>query len=343
MTTMAILRPTDRKEESVELAPEDGVRDCFRIAHRSEDERFAGVRVASCRELSYGDVDIVVLTSSTAVKSTFELAQKHGQVEELSRGLRQAQVIAIGPVTARTAEKEWIKVDTLPEKFTSKGLVQLLSKKGCREAGGDPEVRSRFGRADERSGRLGATVQEIEVYKLTKVKAGRPLLDMFYKGSRGDRRVRVHQLDVGKIVHRGGEEALSDEEVEDMLDCAIIAAIGEPTKKTLEDLGVRVDIMPAKATFEDLLKAIKEGMSTEQSAKTAFFSSLSQVGTTIFWIIQSMLMLMVHRLTGQEHRFAMGYALDAVHRIGQVRDLFHRTVNDQHLQAFLCIQMYMDR
>ena len=151
-----------------------------------------------------------ILTSSTAVKSTFELAKKHGQVEELSRGLRQVQVIAIGPMTAKTAEKEWIKVDTLPEKFTSEGLVQLLSRKGM--AGKQVSIL----RSDQGSDVLmkglapvGATVQEIEVYRLTKVKTGRPLLDMFYKGIRGEIDVFAFTSSMSaKIVHRRGEEAL---------------------------------------------------------------------------------------------------------------------------------------
>ena len=265
MTTLAILRPTDRQEESEELARKLGFETVFAspIDLRTNDSPEFG---SFLQELSYGDVDIVVLTSSTAVKSTFELAQKHGQVEELSRGLRQAQVIAIGPVTALTAEKEWIKVETLPEKFTSEGLVQLLAKKGVQ---GKQVV---ILRSDQGSDVLmkglegsGATVKEIVVYKLTKVKAGRPLLDMFYKGVRGE--IDVFAFTSSMSARSFIEEARKhypDEEVDDMLDCAVIAAIGEPTQKTLEDLGVRVDIMPAKATFEDLLKAIKEGMSTEQ-------------------------------------------------------------------------------
>jgi uroporphyrinogen-III synthase len=264
LTTLAILRPTDRREESVELARKMGFDTVFAspIDLKTNDSpEFE----AFLQGLSLGDVDIVVLTSSTAVKSTFELANKHGQVEELSRGLRQAQVIAIGPVTARTAEKEWIKVDTLPEKFTSDGLVQLLSEKGIQ---GKQVV---ILRSDQGSEVLmkgltgsGATVKEITVYKLTKVKTGRPLLDMFYKGVRGEIDVFAFTSSMSaKSFIDEARKHYSDEEVDDMLDCAVIAAIGEPTQKTLEDMGVRVDITPEKATFEDLLKAIAEGLKTD--------------------------------------------------------------------------------
>jgi uroporphyrinogen-III synthase len=261
MTTIAILRPTDRQEESEELARKMGFDTVFAspIDLKTND---TPEFVTFLQGLEYGDVDIVVLTSSTAVKSTFELAQKHGRSEELSRGLRQAQVIAIGSLTARAAEKEWIKVDILPEKFTSEGLVHLLAKKGV---DGKQAV---VLRSDQCSDVLvngmessGATVKEIAVYKLTKVKTGRPLLDMFYKGIRGEIDVFAFTSSMSaKSFIDEARKHYSDDEVDDMLDCAVIAAIGEPTKKTLEDMGVRVDIMPEKATFEDLLQAVENAI-----------------------------------------------------------------------------------
>jgi len=107
----------------------------------------------------------------------------------------------------------------------------------------------------------GATVQEIEVYKLTKVKTGRPLLDMFYKGIRGEIDVFAFTSPLSaKTFIDEAKKHYSDEEVEDMLDCAVVAVLGEPTKKMLEDLGVRVDIMPARSNFEDLMEAIRTGL-----------------------------------------------------------------------------------
>jgi uroporphyrinogen-III synthase len=261
MTTVAILRSTDRMEESVELAKKMGFDTVFAspIDLKTNDTpEFAEF----LQGLSNGDVDIVFLTSATAVKSSFELAQNHGQVEELSRGLRQVQVIAIGPSTAQAAEKEWIKVETLPEKFTLEGLVQLLSKKSVEgrqvvilrsDQGSDVLMKGLKG--------SGAIVQEIEVYKLTKVKAGRPLLDMFYKGIRGEIDVFAFTSSLSaRSFITEAKKHYTDEEVDDMLDCAIVAAISEQTKKTLEDMGVRVDVMPEKAMFEDLLMAIKIGL-----------------------------------------------------------------------------------
>jgi uroporphyrinogen-III synthase len=253
-------------EESVDLARSMGFDTVFAspIDLKTNDTpEFA----AFLQGLANGDVDIVVLTSSTAVKSTFELARKHGQVEELSRGLRQIKAIAIGPVTARAAENEWIKVDTLPEKFTSEGLVTLLAKEHI-EGRQIVILRSDQGSEVLKKGLvgLGASVQEIVVYKLSRVKAGRPLLDAFYKGVRGDIDVFAFTSSMSaKSFIDEARKHYTDEEVDDMLDCAIVAAIGEPTKQTLEDMGVRVDVMPEKATFEDLLKAVASSVKGERS------------------------------------------------------------------------------
>jgi uroporphyrinogen-III synthase len=261
MTTIAIMRPSDRMEESVEIARKMGFDTVFAspIDLKTND---TPEYAAFLQGLEYGDVDIVVLTSSTAVKSAFEISRRHGRSEELSRGLRQIDVIAIGPATARTAEAEWIKVDMLPEKFTSEGLVQLLSKKDI--AGKTVTIlRSDQGSDVLMKGlkELGAVVQEIAVYKLTKVKAGRPLLDMFYKGIRGE--IDVFAFTSSMSARSFIDEARKhypDNEVDDMLDCAVIGAIGEPTKNTLEDMGVRVDVVPKEATFQGLLQAIADGL-----------------------------------------------------------------------------------
>ena len=261
MTTVAILRPTDRMEESLEIARKMGFDTLFAspIDLRTND---TPEFISFLQALANGDVDTVVLTSSMSVKSAFELARKHGQVEELSRGLRQTQIIAIGLGTAKTAEAEWIKVETLPEKFTVEGLVQLLSKK---QIAGKQVV---ILRSDQTSEILmkglkssGATVQEIEVYKLTKVRTGRPLLDMFYKGIRGEIDVFAFTspLSARSFIDEA-KKHYSDEEVEDMLDCAVVAVIGESTKRMLEEIGFRVDIVPKEATFEMLMQAIADAI-----------------------------------------------------------------------------------
>ena len=106
-----------------------------------------------------------------------------------------------------------------------------------------------------------ADLKEIEVYKLTKVRTGRPLLDMFYKGIRGEIDVFAFTspLSARSFIDEA-KKHYSDEEVEDMLDCAVVAVIGESTKRMLEEIGFRVDIVPKEATFEMLMQAIADAI-----------------------------------------------------------------------------------
>ena len=62
---------------------------------------------------------------------------------------------------------------------------------------------------------------------------------------------------------QGGEERYGMRPFGTALNGRVIAAIGEPTRKTLQDMGFEVDVMPERATFKDLLLAIKEYLEKE--------------------------------------------------------------------------------
>jgi uroporphyrinogen-III synthase len=56
----------------------------------------------------------------------------------------------------------------------------------------------------------------------------------------------------------GGEERHGMRKFGTALNGKLIGAIGDPTRKTLQDMGFDVDVMPERATFKDLLLAIKD-------------------------------------------------------------------------------------
>ena len=100
MTKLAILRTKDKKEESVQLAQEMG----FEVIFASPLE-LAEVDSAKfwqfVDELESGKVDLVILTSSTAVKYMLQLLNKKGRAEGAVRKLNQKGIIAIGPNHSR--------------------------------------------------------------------------------------------------------------------------------------------------------------------------------------------------------------------------------------------------
>lgn len=70
--------------------------------------------------------DYCAFMSAQAVRVLFRLAGGVGSA------LNQTSVIAVGPKTRRELEKHGVRVDMIPEKFSSIGLVELLSKSDSR-------------------------------------------------------------------------------------------------------------------------------------------------------------------------------------------------------------------
>ena len=259
MTKLAILRTKDKKEESLQLAQEMG----FEVIFASPLE-LAEVDSAKfwqfVDDLESGKVDQVILINPTAVKFMLQLLNKKVRAEGAVRKLNQKGIIAIGPITADAAKREWIKVTAIPEKFTSDGLVQHLS------AMVHPNDRVWVLRSDQgveviTKGlkQLGAIIEEVAVYSLERTEPDRALLDIWYQTLDGriDAYAFTSPLSAETFVH-GGEERYGMRPFGIALNGHVIAAIGEPTRKTLQDMGFEVDVMPERATFKDLLLAIKE-------------------------------------------------------------------------------------
>lgn len=258
MTKLAILRTKDKKEESMQLAQEMG----FEVIFASPLE-LAEVDSAKfwqfVDELESGKVDQVILINSIAVKFMLQLLNKKGRAQGAVRKLNQKGIIAIGPITADAAKREWIKVTAIPEKFTSDGLVQHLG------AMVHPSDRVWVLRSDQGSEvitkglrQLGAIVEEVAVYKLERTEPDRALLDIWYQTLDGriDAYVFTSPLSAQTFVE-GGEERHGMRKFGCALNGKLITAIGEPTRKALQDLGFDVDVMPERATFKDQLLAIK--------------------------------------------------------------------------------------
>lgn len=259
MTTLAIMRTKDKREESVRLAEEMGFE--VRFASPLElAELDTPVFWRFVDDLESGKVKMVVLTSSTAVKYMLKLLHKRDKAGPVVRKLNERGIVAIGPVTAETAKKEWIKVEAIPEKFTSDGLVGLIQGK---LSPGDLVwvVRSDKGTDVLKKGLelAGGKVEEAAVYSLQKSEPDRSLLDMYYWTVRGgiDAYAFTSSMTAEAFIEEG-EKKYGVRQFGQSLNEALIAAIGEPTRNTLERLGIGVDIMPKDATFESMLRLIEQ-------------------------------------------------------------------------------------
>lgn len=121
------------------------------------DRRVAQKFISSLKKKNH---DYCAFMSAQAVRVLFELAS------DVAGPLKKTTVIAVGPKTRQELEKHGVKADMMPDKFSSIGLVELLSKNDVR---GRSIIIPRSGEANDfaakaLSGR-GMKVDEVFLYR----------------------------------------------------------------------------------------------------------------------------------------------------------------------------------
>lgn len=188
--------------------------------------------------------DYVVVTSKTGVERAAAAGWTPGD----------ASVAAIGPATAETLRRHGYPVDVVPAEFSSAGLVEALADD---VAGATVEV----ARSDHGTDVLvdglraaGATVHETVLYRLvrpdgagesTELAAAGELVGALFTSS----------LTVEHFVAAADDRGIRGAAVSGLAD-ATVGCIGEPTRRTADDAGLDVDVVPGEATFDALARAV---------------------------------------------------------------------------------------
>ncbi len=252
MPTVAIIRPKAQLDASCELVEAYG----YDTAAMSLIELVA---VADRRwgafvgQLRRGSVDYVVFSSANGVHCS------------VARGLvasdvpAHARIVAIGPPTQRALLSAGFRVDAIPQEFSSDGLLTLLNNVGgCRIW----LLRSAYGSVSliDELRRRGAAVNEVTMYTLKQLcgETQRRIISSIVEGDvaavlftssmtvRGFFTCALRQYDRDTVVQA--------------LRACLVAAIGKPTETTLKSFGVRVDVVPAHATFPVLVSSVHEAL-----------------------------------------------------------------------------------
>ncbi|MFD1598448.1 uroporphyrinogen-III synthase [Halobellus rarus] len=190
--------------------------------------------------------EFVVLTSKTGVELLAEADWTPGE----------ATLACIGPRTAEAAREAGWTVDVVPEEYTSAGLVAALEG----DVGGTVvEV----ARSDHGSDVLldglraaGADVNETVLYRLVRPE-GSGQSTVMAAGGELDAVCFTSSLTVENFLAAADERGVREEAVAG-LNRAVVGVIGAPTRETAEGYGIRVDVVPENATFEELATAVVE-------------------------------------------------------------------------------------
>lgn len=239
-TTIAILRPDNRGEESERIARDLGFKPIL-----APSIAFSELVLPRDLPERIKRADCVVFTSATGA----EIALRDAELADL---LKRSVLATIGPRTREALEERGLMVAIVPEIFSSRGLASALAPKFkrvllLRSARGSPELVKILEEG-------GVEVDEVHLYDIAP--SADPRLDWLILRGRPDVFAFTSGSTAKNLIERAkdlGEEA----DLRERLAQAKVAAIGPPTEAELARLGVRVDYVPEKYTFESMLEEIR--------------------------------------------------------------------------------------
>ncbi|MBS7623230.1 uroporphyrinogen-III synthase [Candidatus Bathyarchaeota archaeon] len=210
------------------------------------------------RKIAAGKVDVVVFMSRNGVLQTLKAAEQIGLLEKFRKMLERTASISVGPKTKHVMEEHGLGNPVVPDEYSSSGVVRLLMERGLRgKTVAIPRAQVASDELLVSLERLGAKVIEATAYEV--------------KESSDMRRVKrfVRDLEAGKIdvvaftspstvrsLMSNVRRLRLEKEIANRLRRVVVASIGPTTKKTLEDLGFQVDVMPSEYTVEALAREI---------------------------------------------------------------------------------------
>ncbi|WP_332897469.1 uroporphyrinogen-III synthase [Haladaptatus sp. CMSO5] len=189
------------------------------------------------------DADFSILTSKTGV----ELANQTGWNA-------QGTICAVGEGTASRLRDFEYPVHRIPDEFSSAGLVEEL-------AADVDGARVEVARSDHGSPVLtdgleaaGAYVHETILYELVRPEGAGSSAEAAAAGELSGA-IFTSSLMVQNFLDAAEARGIRSEALAGLND-AVVGVIGEPTKSTAEGLGIAVDVVPEKADFETLARAV---------------------------------------------------------------------------------------
>jgi uroporphyrinogen-III synthase len=256
---VAITRPTGQAEEAGALITAKGGVPYYIPAIEIKGLSNPGPMKKFIAELSTGKVDYVILMSTNGVKYLFSAADEIKQTKQLHEGLKKSFVIAVGPKTAEAMKEYQVRVDMVPQKYSSEGLLEALQGMDIngktiripRTSNATPTLTNQLRE-------MGADVEEIYVYE-----SGLPLDEAlktkFYSDLTGG---HINALLFGsglsaKNIFKMLTEKASMEQLRKVLaEKVTVVAIGPTTAEALKELNITVDVIPEDYLFDSALDAL---------------------------------------------------------------------------------------
>jgi len=211
----------------------------------------------------------LIFTSRNGVKYFFKrFLDKDLDIREL-KGIK---ICAIGTKTAEELKHYGLKVDLVPDEFRAEGLIQSVQElEGSKLKG----LRFLLPRAEkareifpEKVRELGGEIDVPVTYRTIKPE---------HRGKRLRRFLKEGRISIATFTSAATFNNFRDimgNDAEDLLKGVTIAAIGPVTAKAIEKAGLRVDIMPEKATIEAMAAKIIKWVGEKEKREVENVSDL---------------------------------------------------------------------
>jgi uroporphyrinogen III methyltransferase/synthase len=190
--------------------------------------------------------DWLIFTSANGVRALVDrMSEKGTDIQALAR----PKIAAIGPATAQALAGYGLRVDYLPEVYTSEEIAA-----GIGDVAGQRMLLPRAARAPKQLAQAlrgkGAVVDEVAAYRTLAVAAPDEL-----KALLSDGQIDIVTFTSSSTV-RNLVASLQGPTPADVLSRCLVACIGPVTARTAARLGIRVDVVAREHTIPGLVEAI---------------------------------------------------------------------------------------
>jgi uroporphyrinogen III methyltransferase / synthase len=242
---VVITRPEEQSEELAGLLRREGARVIsFPTVRIEPPESFDALDGALAQIQTYG---WIIFTSANGVRFFFErMSVLGGDIRDL-KGVR---ICTIGPATQHAVETRGIRVDVVPGKYISEGVVEALSKENMKGAKVlIPRATVARDIIPERLVTQGAAVDVVPAYRT--VNSGRQAAELlqYMNNGRIDVITFTSPSTVKNFMEIMGGDFVLPEQVK-------VACIGPVTREEAERVGLPVDIMQEPYVIAGLVEAI---------------------------------------------------------------------------------------
>ncbi|NIA03112.1 MAG: uroporphyrinogen-III synthase, partial [Nitrospirae bacterium] len=254
---IAIMRPKRYEAESIHICQAIG----FEVISApmieildKKDQHFDGF----VERVLAGRSDIVIFTSANGIDHTLD---KITDQKEFIQALNRCKTIAIGPKTREAAQNKGITISFVPQSYSSECLVKDIAPdvKGkvvdiARSSHGAPILVEGLENA-------GAEVFETRVYEIARPNrnAQQEELIQAITENKVDAIAFTSSMMVRNLFELASEMGVQDKVTQALnSQDLIVAAIGDPTSKTLNIYKLQVNIISKEYTFEALINEVQK-------------------------------------------------------------------------------------